>query len=152
MVSHEDAEPVETINSSRREPVVEEDGSVCAGEVIGALTSPLPIPLISAHHLISSSGTRAIQRDSNRLLKVDGLSLQDQVGEESEDASIGCIRDRSKRVTKVGHTQLTPGRKYIVRPAPLAGYGVYDGNSLIQLHAEEDDARDAVDAVMGVTQ
>jgi hypothetical protein len=44
-------------------------------------------------------------------------------------------------------TQLVPGKKYQVRPAPSGGYGIYEARStvLLQLFAEEDDARDAID-------
>jgi len=44
-------------------------------------------------------------------------------------------------------TQLVPGKKYQVRPAPSGGYGIYEPHSTILLkwYAEEDDARDAID-------
>ena len=47
-------------------------------------------------------------------------------------------------------TQLVPGKKYQVRPAPSGGFGIYEGRSLVlmQLFAEEDDARDAIDSVI----
>jgi hypothetical protein len=46
-------------------------------------------------------------------------------------------------------TQLVPGKKYQVRPAPSGGYGIYEPRStlLLQLFAEEDAARDAIDHV-----
>ena len=46
-------------------------------------------------------------------------------------------------------TQLVPGKKYQVRPAPSGGYGIYEPCStlLLQLFAEEDAARDAIDHV-----
>jgi len=47
-------------------------------------------------------------------------------------------------------TQLVPGKKYQVRPAPSGGYGIYEAHStvLIQSYAEEDDARSAIDSVI----
>jgi len=46
-------------------------------------------------------------------------------------------------------TQLVPGKKYQVRPAPSGGYGIYEPRStvLLQLFTEEDDARDAIGRV-----
>jgi hypothetical protein len=44
---------------------------------------------------------------------------------------------------------MVPGKKYQVRPAPSGGYGIYEPRStvLLQLFAEEDGARDAIDQV-----
>jgi hypothetical protein len=48
-------------------------------------------------------------------------------------------------------TQLLPGKKYQVRPAPSGGYGIYEARSTVLMHwyaEEDDDARGAIDSVI----
>jgi len=49
-------------------------------------------------------------------------------------------------------TQLVPGKKYQVRPAPSGGYGIYEPRStvILQWYVGEDDARDAIDHVTAI--
>lgn len=50
-------------------------------------------------------------------------------------------------------TQLVPGKKYQVRPAPSGGYGIYESRStvLLQWYEEEDEARDAIDPATAIS-
>jgi hypothetical protein len=49
-------------------------------------------------------------------------------------------------------TQLVPGKKYQIRPAPSGGYGIYEPRStvILQWYVGEDDARDAIDRVTAI--
>ena len=49
-------------------------------------------------------------------------------------------------------TQLVPGKRYQVRPAPSGGYGIYEARStvLLQSYEEEDEAWDAIDPVKAI--
>jgi hypothetical protein len=64
-----------------------------------------------------------------------------------EDNSSVVLQGSAAQHGETTCTQLVPGKKYQVRPAPSGGFGIYEGRSpvLMQLFAEEDDARDAID-------
>jgi hypothetical protein len=66
-----------------------------------------------------------------------------------EDNSPGPLQGSAAQHGETTCTQLVPGKKYQVRPAPSGGYGIYEARStaLMQWHEEEDDARDAIDHV-----
>jgi hypothetical protein len=98
---------------------------------------------------VESIDSRTTGRNVARPAEVNLLPVENLVEEESRNARTDSTESTLRPPANMVWTQLVPGKKYQVRPAPSGGYGIYEPRStvLLQLFAEEDDARDAIDHV-----
>jgi hypothetical protein len=143
---------IEAACSSGSEPGPESAATGPAREETRVGTPPKPVVASTLTVAGGSVDSRSAGRNIARPAEDNFLLARDLVDEDSTNTLADSTEYALRPPANMVWTQLVPGKKYQVRPAPSGGYGIYEPRStvILQWYEEEDNARDAIDHVSAV--